>query len=320
MYGFLQGFAYGLFLSCLPWFFMGLVNPRRALPTEPPQRRQVFVRYWFAFPFLAFLLWLTSLWGGFSPSLEGWLAGLVAIAVEVPLERRWRRWRANRQERRRLARLEAEATERRMALEQEQREAGMYVLNPEQPPVDADQVVLALCAGKQRLVTARRPAHAVQADRLYTRYQRALEVLRAKFDPREVTFERWHGVVAEVCRGAIDNLNSMASFAEGVAGIDVDYVRRRLLQEANREGNRMPEQERHALSQRMQLVDDTEQRLRELMARNETVLTALDDAAVAMARVETERPQAAQAAEIALSDLRRLIDKAELYGHRKGAL
>lgn len=82
----------------------------------------------------------------------------------------------------------------------------------------------------------------------------------------------------------------------------------------------MPEQERHALSQRMQLVDDTEQRLRELMARNETVLTALDDAAVAMARVETERPQAAQAAEIALSDLRRLIDKAELYGHRKGAL
>ena len=316
MFGFLQGFAYGLFLSCLPWFFLGLVNPRRALPTEPPQRRQVFLRYWFGFPFLAFLLWLTSLWGGFSPSLEGWLAGLLAIAVEVPLERRWRQWRARGHERRRLARLEAEATARRAALEQEQREAGIFVLNPDQPPVDADQVVLALCAGKQRLVQARRPTHAVQADRLYTRYRRALEVLRAKFDLREVTYERWHGVVGEVCRGAVDNLNSMASLAEGVAGIDVEYVRRRLAQE----GHRLPEQERDALSQRMQLVEDTERRLRELMARNEAALTALDDAAVAVARVETERPQAAQAAEVALADLRRLIDKAELYGHRKGAL
>jgi hypothetical protein len=310
MFGFLQGFAYGLFLSCLPWFTVGMVRPDLAVPTDPPWRWQVVLRYWFLFPFLAFLLWLTSLWGGFSPSLLGWLAGLGAIAVEIPLERRWRRWRAARVERRRDARLAREAAERRAALEREQREAGLAVLDPDQPPVEADDVVIALCTAKRRLLEARRPDLAIQADRLYTRYAHVGDVLRSKFDDGELTFERASGLVAEVCRGAVDNLGAMASQARGVAGVDVDFVRRRL----QREGDRLAAGEREALRRRLELVEHTEQCLRELMARNEAALTALDDTAVAVASVETARPQASVATDQALRDLRRFIDKAEHYG------
>ena len=44
MFGFLQGLAYGLFVSCLPWLIIGLINPRLALPSEPFTRLRVLIR------------------------------------------------------------------------------------------------------------------------------------------------------------------------------------------------------------------------------------------------------------------------------------
>jgi hypothetical protein len=314
MLGFLQGFAYGLFLSCIPWFFIGMVRPELALASDPPRRWKVALRYWFQLPFIALLAWLTSLWGGFDPSLGGWLAGLSAVAVGLPIERRWRRWRQSRAERQRAAERDAEAARRRAALDNAQREAGVLVLDPARPPAGADDVVLALCDAKQRLLTVRRPEEAAQADRLYTRYVGVVDALRSKFDTGELTFERSRGTVAEVCRGAIDNLLAMASIAGGIASIDADFVRRRL-----RDGDRLPADEREALRQRLDLVADTERRLRELSARNEAVLTVLDQAAVAVSRIQTDRPQASLAADRALNDLNRFIDRAELYGRRDSA-
>ncbi|WP_258868232.1 hypothetical protein [Alkalilimnicola ehrlichii] len=174
------------------------------------------------------MLWLTSLWGGFSPSLIGWLVGLAAIAVEVPLERRWRRWReAWRQRRHEAARAKA-AARRQAELEGEQREAGVAVLNPAKPPADADSVVINLCSAKQRLLDVRRPDLAIQADRLYTRYVRALDSLGSTFDAKELTYDRARGMIAEVSSTAIDNLGAMASLASGIGGIDLAYVERRL--------------------------------------------------------------------------------------------
>ncbi|MFC3282735.1 cobyrinic acid a,c-diamide synthase [Litchfieldella rifensis] len=310
MLGFLQGFAYGLFLTCLPWFLVGMVNPALVIPTEAPNRLQVVLRYWLLVPFVAFLLWLTSLWGGFGPSLWGWLGGLCAIAVELPLERRWRRWRAERRQRRLEAQRAAEDARRRAEREREAREAGVAELDPARPPVDADEVVLALCQAKQGLLEAQRPDLATQVDRLYSRYAHVLEVLKARFDSSELAFERSRTLITEVCLGAVDNFTAMASQARGVAGVDSAFVRRRL----EREGQRLTVAERVALKRRLELVEDTERHLRDLSARNESALTALDDTAVAMARIETGRPQATVAADQALADLRRFIDRAERYG------
>lgn len=309
MFGFLQGFAYGLFVSCMPWFIAGMVNPRLAVPNDPPRRWQVFLRYGFIIPFVVFLTWITSLWGGFEPSLAGWLAGLLAVPADLFVERRWRRWRAAAEARRRDAERDRIAARQRAALEREERESGLRVLDPANPPVDADDIVTGLCATKQRLLDARRPDLAMAADRIYSRYAHVREVIASKFDRREMTFERASGLVAEVCRGVLDQLDAMASLAHGTAGIDADFVRRRL--ERHRDALALEEAE--ALARRLQLVDETEHRLRELGGSIEAALTALDDTAVAVAAVETARPQAAVRADQALRDLRRFVDRAPSY-------
>lgn len=310
MFGFLQGLAYGLFVSCLPWLIIGLVDPRLALPTEAPSRLHVLVRYWLLVPFIAFIVWITSLWGGFGPSLGGWLAGLVAVPAAMPLERAWRRWQRTRQERERLARQQALAAEQQAALERQARAQGLAVLDPARAPADADEVVLALWEAKGRLLAVGRPDLAILADRIYSRHAHVDEVLRSKFDARELTFERSRGLVGEVSRTAVDTLNTMASVARGIVGIDVDDVRRRLA----RQPTLMGAEERQALTRRLELVEDTERRLRELGARNEAAITALDDAAVAVAAIATDRPRASLAAEQALADLRRFAERAHQYG------
>ncbi|WP_348762494.1 cobyrinic acid a,c-diamide synthase [uncultured Salinisphaera sp.] len=310
MFGFLQGFSYGLFLSCLPWFLIGMVDPRLAIPVTPPTRWRAVLRYVFGLPFVSFSLWLTSLWGGFDPSFNGWIAGLLAIAVEVPVERRWRGWLARRKERAAAARIEAEAQARQAAKERQAREAGTAELDPNHPPVGADAVILALCAGKKRLQDVKRPDLAGQADRLYTRYVRVLDALSAKFDARELTHGRSRSMVAEVCKAAADNLDAMHRLAAGVAGIDAAYVRRRL----HETPERLHADERAALRERLELVADTERRLGDLAARNEAAMTTLDNAAVVMSRVQTDRPQAALGADQALGDLQRFLDQAERYG------
>ncbi|WP_136254095.1 cobyrinic acid a,c-diamide synthase [Onishia niordana] len=306
MLGFLQGFSYGLFLTSTVWLVMGVIRPALGDPVMPPRRWAVVVRYAFVTPSIAVLLWLTSLWGGFSPSLGGWLAGLVAIAVEVPLERRWRGWWARRRKSLDTLKRNAE-TARRQASERQ--EAGVQTLDPEHPPADADELVLSLCRAKQALLEVDRQDHAPQADRLYSRYCHVIGVLGSRFEVGELAYERARGLVTQVCLGAIDNLTAMAHQASGISGVDAAYVRRRL----TRDADQLTIEERIALKRRLALVEDTEHQLRQLAARNEAALTALDDAAVAVARLRTDKPQASLAADQACAELKRFVEGAERY-------
>ncbi|WP_346796517.1 cobyrinic acid a,c-diamide synthase [Halomonas sp. Bachu 37] len=313
MLGFLQGFSYGLFMTCLPWLLVGLFNPGLALPVAAPGRLQVILRYCLTLPFISMLLWLTSLWGGFSPSLLGWLAGIVAIPVALPVERSLRGWLARRRERRREAQRVAETQKRRAQEERKAHEAGVTVLDPARPPAGADDLVLAMCRAKQDLLDVNRPDMAILADRLYSRYHHVLGVLSGRFHTGELAFERSRGLVAEVCLGAVDTLTSMANQARGVVNVDGQYVRSRLA----RKDRRLSEEERAALVRRLDLLVETEHRLNELSARIESALTVLDDTAVSMARIETARPQASVTTEKALEDLRRFVEGADRYARKK---
>ncbi|PKG54242.1 MULTISPECIES: cobyrinic acid a,c-diamide synthase [Halomonadaceae] len=309
MLGFLQGFSYGLFMTCLPWLLVGLFNPGLALPVLAPSRLQVIFRYCLLVPFISMLMWLTSLWGGFSPSLFGWLVGIVAIPVALPVERTLRGWLARRRERRQEAQRVAAVRKRRAQEERKAYEAGVSVLDPGRPPEGADDLVLAMCRAKQSLLDVHRPDLAIQADRLYSRYRHVMDVLSGRFHTGELAFERSRGLVTQVCLGAVDTLISMASQARGVVSVDGNYVRSRLAQE----GKQLGEEERAALVRRLDLLVETEHRLNKLTARIESALTVLDDTAVSMARIETARPQASVTTEKALEDLRRFVEGADRY-------
>lgn len=313
MLGFLQGFSYGLFMTCLPWLLVGLYNPRLALGVSFPNRLQVILRYCLGLPFVSFLLWLTSLWGGFSPSLLGWLAGIVAIPATLPIERKLRGWLLQRREQRHQRQLAADAQKRRAQQQRSASEAGLRLLDPDHPPKDANQLVLTMCQVKQRLLDVQRPDLAILSDRLYSRYRHVMEVLAERFDHGELAFERSSGLVSQVCFGAVDTLTRMASQARGVVGVDGHYVRERLA----REGQHLNSEERTALQRRLDLIKQTEQRLKALGAQVESALTVLDDTAVAMAQIETARPQASVTTEKALEDLRLFVEGADRYARRE---
>ncbi|MCK8515887.1 cobyrinic acid a,c-diamide synthase [Methylonatrum kenyense] len=302
MLNFLQGFSYGLFLSCIPWFIIGLLNPRLAVPTLEPSRWQVVLRYWLLLPGAAFLLWLTSLWGGFGPTLGGWLAGLAAVAVALPVERWWHRWRARRAERRRQA---AAA-----AADRAESERGVARLNPDAPPADADDLVKALCRAKGVLLAAECRQHAGQADRLYSRYRRLQGLLDRRFGEGELAAQRGHAVVREVVAAATERLQAIAAQAEGLASLDEAYARRRL--DAAED---VDQTEIAALQRRLQLIAETRARLDRMASQNETALTALDELAIALARLDTSKPRHAVSTEQALLELQRFLDRTDDYTH-----
>ena len=306
MLGFLQGFAYGLLVSCGPWFLAGMINPALAVPGDRPNRLQVILRYWLLLPFVAFVLWLTSLWGGFGPTLGGWIAGLAAVAVALPVERRLRSWLRQHGERRR----EQAVRQARAAREAAERESGVVTLDPDRPPVDADDLVREFCRAKGRLVAAGRTDLGNHVDRLYSRYSRVLATLASRFDSAEVTYGRAVELLSQVCRNALDDLHAMASRVESVRDVDGDYVRRRL----RSEGDTLPEAERRALERRLELLKETDRELREIAARLEAVLTALDDTQISVARIETGRGHGAVDADRALRDLQRFTSGAGRYG------
>lgn len=310
MLGFLQGFAYGLWLSCLPWFLAGMVNPRWALVSEPPLRWHLFLRYWLVAPGIAMLCWLTSLWGGFEPSLLGWLSGLAAIPVELSLRRGWKKWQAWREARR--VRLAHEVAHE--ASLQQRRARGLAVLPKQAPQEDADALVQALWHTQQALLRHGRVHEAEQADRLYARYQHVLTVVDQTFDPRELASERVRSLVQEVCGGALQRLEAVSGLYAALANIDVDDVRARLAVGAAP----LSAELRAALQRRLDLVTQNEQRAQALISANEAALTAIDDVAVALSQVDTRLERADVAADAALQELRRFAEGAQRYGRVGG--
>ncbi len=299
----LRGFAFGLFLSCPAWFLIGMMEPRRALEDEPHTRTRVIVRTWFVLPFIAMIAGLTSLWGD-GASLAGWIAGLLGYGGWVFGHKRLAAFRANRR-RRAVERAEAEAREavrRRMEAEAA-REVGTVL--PKVRPKDGDAVTLALWDVKQGLVAQGLTQAAGQADRLYARYRHVHGILADRFEPGEVSYDRYGGLLSQVCLTAVDTLSAMDSLKGAVAAVDVDYVRRRLATPG------LGEEERRALEARLTMVEETDRRLAAMGGANEQAITALDHAAVTLGGLRTKRGKATVDAPTALADLQVYLDRAK---------
>ena len=135
-------------------------------------------------------------------------------------------------------------------------------------------------------------------------------LLAARFDPAEVTHERAVGLLTEVCRSALDDLQAMARRAESVRDVDGAWVRRRLQSERDT----LTAEEHRALERRLELLQETDQELRRIAGRLEAVMTALDDTLVSVARIDTGRGHASVDAEQALQDLQQFSAGAGRYG------
>lgn len=129
------------------------------------------------------------------------------------------------------------------------------------------------------------------------------EILAQRLDAGELTYGRYLSTTQQVYRATLDNLHEVAVAMRAISAIDDDYIAARLSQ---LEGVDDPSatRERDSLLGRRQLHDGQQKRVGELMAQNESAMTAIDRTASALADAPIGRtPEDAEAAMTALGEL-----------------
>ncbi|WP_052063591.1 hypothetical protein [Nitrincola sp. A-D6] len=273
MLSFLQGFSIGLFIMCGPWLLTGLLNPMLVLPGGRADRIRVIKRYAFALPFLCLLLGLTSLWGGFGPSLAGWLSGLGILFVWIPGERGLRGY---------IDRFKQRRHEKRVKAEQKvwQQERATNSLDLDDAAALADPLVAKLQVIKRRLKQVQ--ADISQPDRFYTRYIKLQTILEQRFQPGELAMQRAQALIQDVYLSVIRRLERQADLQQQCLALDPEFIRRKL------DNQTTPQAERDALQARWNIVNSINQQQAQLQADNEKTLTILDTTSMALMQLQTQ--------------------------------
>lgn len=293
MLSFLQGFSIGLALMCGPWLLTGLFNPALVLPGGRAERIRVIKRYALILPFLCFLLGLTSLWGGFGPSLAGWLSGLGVLFVWVPGERSIRRSIDSFKQRKQQQRAN---TEQRAW----QQERATTSLDLDEAVAQTDPLVAKLQHVKQQLKLVK--LELSQPDRFYTRYIKLKTLLEQRFEPGELAIQRANSLIQDVYNSAIRRLQHQADLQQQCLALDPEFIRRKLDNPAT------TQLERDALQARWELVDNIYQQQAQLQADNEKTLTALDTTSMALMQLQTQDP--------GITDADKVLQALELFNQR----
>ena len=253
MLTFLQGFAIGLAIMSGPWLLAGLFKPEWVLPDLRPNRFKVFLRYGMAIPFASLLLGLTSLWGGFGPSLLGWISGLGALFLAVPAERRIRRFLFQRQAQR---------------SSKQQREQLDVNLERDAEDTHADQIIKQLNAIRAQLVKLK--IHVEVPERFYSRYAKLQAVLSKRFQAEELAMQRSQTLLKDVYKSSLKQMDSFIDIHQQLQLLDLNYIQRQL------SDPKIKKVAKDALLQRQQLAETLNLESNNLLAEFEKTLTALD--------------------------------------------
>ncbi|MBE9554687.1 MAG: hypothetical protein IMF05_14585, partial [Proteobacteria bacterium] len=140
------------------------------------------------------------------------------------------------------------------------------------------------------------------------------QVLKRRLDSGEMTYGRYLGMAQEVYGAALDNLHEVAVALRSVSTIDPGYLQKRLGElEHERQRSDDHERELKALRDRDTLLEDTNRRVAQLMAQNESALTVIDQTSAALAATRTEQGHATLDAETAMAELEQLAGRAGKY-------
>jgi hypothetical protein len=151
-----------------------------------------------------------------------------------------------------------------------------------------------------------------QLDALLSKRQSLINVLQRRLDAGELTYARYLSTSQQVFASALDNLHEVAVAYESISTIDEPYIDRRLAELAADDSDaESADRERATLVRRRELRTDQRRRIAQLLAQNESALTALNRTTTALADVPIgKKPEDADAAMEALEEL---ADRAAKY-------
>ncbi len=153
---------------------------------------------------------------------------------------------------------------------------------------------------------------AEQLDALLSKRQSLINVLQRRLDAGEITYARYLSTSQLVFSSALDNLHEVAVAYESISTINEPYIERRLAElVADDSDAESADRERATLERRRELRSSQRRRIAQLLAQNESALTALNRTTTALADVPIgKKPEDADAAMDALEEL---ADRAAKY-------
>jgi PIN domain nuclease of toxin-antitoxin system len=153
-----------------------------------------------------------------------------------------------------------------------------------------------------------------QLDALLQKRTSLINVLQRRLDAGEITYARYLATSQQVFSSALDNLHEVAVASESISTIDETYIDRRLLELADDDSDvEAAERERATLERRRDMRSSQRRRIAQLLAQNESALTALDRTTTALADVPIGRKPAD--ADTAMAELEALADRAGNYAN-----
>ena len=168
---------------------------------------------------------------------------------------------------------------------------------------DVDPLELAALTAELAVLPDAQPAEQFAA--LQQKRNSLLKILERRLDAGEITYSRYLATSQQVYNSALHNLHEVAVAYESISSIDEAYIERRLAElDHDDSDDASSERERGTLEQRRDLRATQRRRIAQLLAQNESALTALDRTATALADVPIgKRPEDADAAMEALEEL-----------------
>jgi hypothetical protein len=151
-----------------------------------------------------------------------------------------------------------------------------------------------------------------QLDALLQKRQSLINVLQRRLDAGELTYARYLGTSQQVFASALDNLHEVGVAAESISTIDETYIDRRLAElDGDDSDPEAAARERATLERRRNMRTTQRRRIAQLLAQNESALTALDRTTTALADAPIGKKPAD--AEAAMAELEALADRAGEY-------
>jgi hypothetical protein len=175
---------------------------------------------------------------------------------------------------------------------------------------EVDPQEIATLRAELDALTDTQPAE--QLDALLQKRQSLINVLQRRLDAGELTYARYLATSQDVFSSALDNLHEIALASESISTIDETYIDRRLAElDGDDSDAESADRERATLERRRELRHTQRRKIAQLLAQNESALTALDRTTTALADVPIgKKPEDADAAMAALEEL---ADRAAKY-------
>ncbi|HSM66312.1 MAG TPA: hypothetical protein VK860_08415 [Ilumatobacteraceae bacterium] len=149
------------------------------------------------------------------------------------------------------------------------------------------------------------PQPAEQLLALQQKRDSLVKVLQRRLDAGELTYSRYLATSQQVFNSALHNLHEVALAHESISSIDDGYIDRRLGElSTEHDDDESVIRERSTLEARRELGAVQRRKIAQLLAQNESALTALNRTTTALADVPIgKRPEDADAAMAALEEL-----------------